>query len=199
MNRLITLPKAHGTLHGHLDIPEHASVLVVFAHPRLNPDESLLAAHLLDMGYAVLRIELLTGQEVQFADATQNIPRLAERLLEWLDHVHRDGELADLPIALLSAGDSTPAAMRAAAQRDLQVKVLICHGGLIDRAGLQALGLLGMPFLLLLDADDSAGQRSADRAAAHLPVAPALMRLDVGEHPLAHCATWLKRQLPSHG
>lgn len=199
MNRLITLPRAHGVLHGQLDIPESAGVLVVFAHPRQNPDDSLLAAYLLDMGYALLRLELLTAQEIQFADATQNIPKLAERLLEWLDYLRRDGELTDLPVALLSSGDCTPAAIRAAAQRDLQVKTLICHGGLIDRAGLQALGLLCQPFLLLLDVDDRAGQRSAERAMSHLPAAPCLIQLAAGETPSAHYTAWLKQQLPNHG
>jgi hypothetical protein len=72
--------------------------------------------------FAVLTMELLTSQEAQFVDATQNVPRLTQRLLDLLDLIRQDGDMQDLPLAIFATGDSCPAAVRVAAQRDTQVK-----------------------------------------------------------------------------
>ena len=135
MNRYITLQTPHGSLHGQLDRPETPRGLILIARAHHAAIDTIIAENLLPYGYATFTIELLTAQEVQFADATQNVPRLTQRLIDILDMIRNDGDMQELPLAIFATGDIAPAAIRAAAQRDTQVKALVCHGGLIDRAG----------------------------------------------------------------
>ena len=114
-----------------------------------------IAANLAARGHAMLVMELLTAHEAQCADATQIVPRLVSRLIEILDLICHDGDIQDLPLAIFATGDVTPAAIRCAAQRDTQVKVLACNGG-------QAMELLSAPLLLLFDHEDTLAQ-TADR------------------------------------
>ena len=103
-----------------------------------------------------------------------------------------DGDLERLPLSVLAHGDSTPAAIRAAARRDAQVDTLICHGGLVDRAGLQSLQLLTAPLLMLFEHDDDSGPPAWERASRHLGGPHAMHRLAAGESPLAVMLQWLK-------
>jgi hypothetical protein len=87
-----------------------------------------------------------------------------------------------------------PAAIRAAAQRDTQVRAVACHGGLIDRAGAQALELLIAPLLMLIDADDDTAFAAYRRAAT----APALRTRNAGDRrsaktPENRVAIWFSR------
>ena len=120
-----------------------------------------IAANLAARGHAMLVMELLTAHEAQGADATQIVLWLVSRLIEILDLICHDGDIQDLPLAIFATGDVTPAPIRCAAQRDTQVEVLACNGGLIDRTGGQAMGLLSAP-LLLFDHEDTLAQ-TADR------------------------------------
>lgn len=197
MNRHITLTTPHGTLHGHLDRPENPRGLVLVARSHHAPVDSVIAATLAARGYAILSMELLTAQEAHFVDATQNVPRLSQRLLDILDLIRADGDTEDLPLAIFATGDVTPAAIRTAARRDTLVKALACHGGLIDRAGLQALELLSAPLLILFDCDDALGQAAFQRALPHLGSAHESCNLDAGEDPAMRVASWFSRHLPA--
>jgi dienelactone hydrolase len=191
MIRSITLQTPHGPLHGQLDRPDSPRGLILLARAHHAPADTVIAADLASHGYAVFRMELLTAQEAQFVDATQNIPRLAQRLIDLLDLIRNDGDMQDLPLAIYATGDTTPAALRAAAQRDTQVAVLACHGGLIDRAGLQAINLLEAPLLMLFDADDEIGLKAAQRAASHLRARHELISLEPGEAPGNRIIEWI--------
>lgn len=195
MNRSLSLHTPHGPLHGQLDIPDHPRGLVLLARSHHAAVDTVIAANLAARGYAILAMELLSSQETHFADATQNVPRLAQRLLNILDLIRHDGDMQDLPLAIYASGDSTPAAIRAAAQRDTQVRALACHGGLIDRAGLQALDLLVAPLLMLFDLDDEFGPPAFQRAAGHLNGAHETHRLDVAEDPILRVAAWFSLHL----
>ena len=197
MIRSITLQTPHGTLHGQLDRPEPARGLVLLARARHAPVDSVITANLAARGYAIFTIELLSGQEAQFADATQNVPRLAQRLLDVLDLIRHDGDMQDLPLAIFASGDTTPAALRAAARRDTQIKALACHGGIVDRAGLQALQLLVAPLLMLFDSDDAIGIGAFRRAASYLAAPHEMHLLNGGEDPVIRVAAWLSIYLES--
>lgn len=197
MIRSITLQTPHGALHGQLERPEPARGLVLLARARHAPVDSVITANLAARGYAIFTIELLSGQEAQFADATQNVPRLAQRLLDVLDLIRHDGDMQDLPLAIFASGDTTPAALRAAAQRDTQIKALACHGGIVDRAGLQALQLLVAPLLMLFDSDDAIGIGAFRRAASYLAAPHEMHLLNGGEDPVTRVAAWLSIYLES--
>ncbi|MCG2577658.1 hypothetical protein LZ012_11705 [Dechloromonas sp. XY25] len=195
MIRHIALHTPHGSLHGQLERPEHSRGLVLIAHAHRTPDDDALLASLTAEGYAVLAMDLLTADELHFVDATQNVPRLAQRLLDTLDLIRHDGDTQDLPLGIYANGDSTPAAIRCAAQRDAQVKALACHGGLIDRAGLQSLQLLVAPLLMIFEHDDALSPAAYQRATAYLGGVHQKVVLGVGEHPVTSLTGWFARHL----
>ena len=195
MNRTLAIHTPHGSLHGHLELPDNPKGLILLARAHHAPVDAFITANLAARGYAILSIELLTVQEAQFADATQNVPRLNQRLLEILDLIRHDGDMQDLPLAVFASGDATPAAIRAAAQRDTQVKVVAGHGGIIDRAGLEGLKYLVSPLMMLFDTDDSIGQTAYQRAASHLNCIHEMHVLNAGEDPVMRVAAWFSLHL----
>lgn len=195
MNRKISIHAPHGSLYGWLERPESPNGLIVLAHAHHVPVDSAIAAYFMARGYAVLTLDLLTAQELQFADAVQNVPRLTQRLIDILDFARNDGDMADLPLALFSTGETTPAAIRAAAQRDQQVIALVCHGGIIDHAGRQALDLLAAPLLMLFDSGDEIGPAVFHRARGHLHVPCAMEQLHPMADPSPAMAAWFTKYL----
>ncbi|MGE5471805.1 MAG: hypothetical protein ACM3X0_13475 [Bacteroidota bacterium] len=187
----------HGSLHGLLERPDLPRGLILLVRAHHAPADTIITTHLVSCGYAVFGVELLTSQEAHFADATQNVPRLSQRLIDILDLIRHDGDMQDLPLAVFANGDTAPAAIRAAAQRDTQIKALACHGGLVDRAGLQALNLLVAPLLMIFDADDAIGQAAFQRAASHLGCRHQTHVLELGEDPVMPATGWFVRQLGS--
>ena len=199
MHRSLSIHTPHGPLHGQLDLPDHPRDLVLglvlLARSHHAAVDAVIAANFTAHGYATFTMELLSSQEAQFADATQNVPRLTQRLLEVLDLIRQDGDMQDLPLAIYATGDTSPAALRAAAQRDTQVKVLACHGGLIDRAGRQALNLLTAPLVGIFDVDDTIGKVAFQRAASHLKCTQEMHSLDIGQDPVSAAAIWFSEHL----
>jgi hypothetical protein len=195
MNREITLPTPHGVLHGQLERPDQPRALILLARSHHVPVDAAITANLAARGYAILAIELLSTHEIQFADATQNVPRLALRLIDILDLTRNDGDMQDLPLAIFASGDIAPAVIRTAAQRDTQVRAVACHGGLIDRAGAQALDLLVAPLLMLFDDDDDPGIAAYRRATTHLRGVHEMHVLEIGENPLNRVAEWFSLHL----
>jgi dienelactone hydrolase len=196
MNRYITLQTPHGSLHGHFELPDNPRGLVVVARAHHTAGDVAISTCFAEFGYATLTMELLTAQELQFSDATQNVPRLTQRLIDILDMTRKDGDMEPMPLAIYTSGDVAPAAIRAAAQRDTLVKAVACHGGLIDRAGAQALDLMVAPLLMLFDADDFIGKTAYQRATAHLGCVHAMQLVEIGEDPAAYAATWFLGLFP---
>lgn len=190
MNRSLTIQTPQGPLHGHLDIHDTPRGLVLLARAHHAPVDTVITANLAARGYAIFFMELLSARETQFADASQNVPKLTQRLLDMLDLIRSHGEMQDLPLAIFASGDATPAALRAAAQRDLQVKVIAGHGGVIDRAGLQALNLLSAPLMMLYDSDDEIGRNAYLRAEPHLRCVHEMHTINPADDPVTHLAAW---------
>lgn len=186
----LSLHTPSGQLYGQLACPPAARALILLAHTQHTAVDSVISANLATRGYAILAMSLLTAQESQFVDATQNVPRLSQRLIEILDFARNKPELAEMPIGIFATGDASPAAIRAAAQRDTQIQAVVCHGGLIDRAGRQALDFLAAPLLTLFDPDDVAGKNSCQLASHHLSVAHETHVLSPAEDPVIRVAAW---------
>ena len=195
MNRYITLQTPHGSLHGHLELPENPRGLILIVRAHHAAGDMAISSCFAEFGFATLTMELLTANEMQFADATQNVPRLTQRLIDVLDMTRNDGDMEALPLAIFTSGDVAPAAIRAAAQRDTLVKAVACHGGLIDRAGAQALDLQVAPLLMLFDGQDLIGKTAYQRATSHLGCVHAMHALDIGEDPAEPAATWFLGQI----
>jgi len=195
MNQSLTIQTPQGPLHGHLDTPDNPRGLILLARVHHAPADAFITANLAARGYAIFCMELLSAREAQFADAAQNVPKLTQRLLDMLDLIRTREDMQTLPLAIFASGDATPAAIRAAAQRDIQVKVVAGHGGVIDRAGLQALNLLSAPLMMIFDADDDIGRNAFQRAASHLSGAYETHDLHPGEDPVIRVAAWFSLHL----
>lgn len=198
INRSISIHTPSGPLHGELERPDDARGLILIARAHHAPADEEYAATLNQFGFATLTIELLSAHEIQFPDATQNIPRLTQRLLDILDLTRHDHDMVDLPLAIFANGDTSPATIRASAQRDIQVKTLVCHGGMIDRAGLQSLKLLASPLLSLFNTDDVQGKTNYARAQAYLSCPHQIHTLENFENPAEIAAKWFLLNLHSN-
>lgn len=195
MIRPIVLDTPHGSLHGQLDHPENPRGLILLVRSHRVSEDEALHASLTASGFAILSMDLLTAHELQFADATQNVSRLAQRLLDVLDLIRNDGDMQNLALGIHASGDTTPAAVRCTAQRDIQVRALACQGGLVDRAGRQALELLAAPFLMRVDHDDPPAAAAYQRAASHLSCQHRLHARAAGDHPPAKVSAWFAEHL----
>lgn len=191
----LSLQTPHGNLHGQISHPPGARAAILLARAQHVAVDTIIAANLANRGYAMLSMELLTHHEAQFADATHNTPRLAQRLIDILDLVRRNPLLADLPFAIYATGDSSPAAVKAAAQRDEKIRALACHGGYIDRAGKQSLELLAAPLLMLADPADQAVKASYERAKPFLHPPLEFHELGPAEDPVMRVAAWFASYL----
>lgn len=197
INRSISIHTPSGPLHGQLERPDDARGLILIARAHHAPADAEYAATLNNWGFATLTIELLSAQEIQFPDATQNVPRLTQRLLDILDLIRHHNEMDDLPLAIFANGDTSPAAIRASAQRDTQVKALVCHGGMIDRAGLQSLRLLASPLFSIFYGDDEQARATYARAKPHLQCPHETHTLEVFDDTAAVAAEWFLLNLPA--
>ena len=195
MTHNLTIQTPHGPLHGQLLFAPTARAVVLLARSHISPVDAVISANLAARGYAILNMDLLTTQEAHFVDATQNVPRLAQRLIDLLDLARRDDDLADLPLGIFASGDASPAAIRAAARRDTQIRAVACHGGLIDRAGRESLEFLSAPLLMLGDPDDHAVKTSYERARPHLTAPHEFHPLGPAEDPVLRVASWFSLYL----
>ena len=172
-------------LHGTLTLPDTDKLrgLVVFVSACGGddpPGEAEMKEALLAENFATVQMPLLREAERHFADATTHLPRLAERLLALLGLLRQQMNNQAIPevgIGLVAAGDMSPLALRVAAIRDEDVKALVCHGGLLDLAGVQYLKVLRAPLLMLVDPDDTPASANARRAAGLIPAITEIVQL----------------------
>ncbi|WP_301100841.1 hypothetical protein [Propionivibrio sp.] len=165
----ISVPSEHGQLHGQLALLPEARGLVVLAHAAMALDarENVLADIFRHAGLSTLSVDLLSRQEERFADAHNNIPLLARRLLDFLGLLKNRmllGELESQPIGLYAANTTSPVVVRVAALRDHDIAAIVCRGGLIDLAGMLYLRSLKSPLLLLVEETDEQHIASNRRA-----------------------------------
>lgn len=203
------VPLLHTSLQGTLTLPEGCRGIVVFVATR---DCSTVAATgntagiLQGYDFGTLVIDLLQDNEAHFADADMHLPQLTERMLAVIGQLHREMELEAIsqqPVGLIAAGPTTPLAVRVAALRDKEIGALVCHGGLVDLAGLQYLKVLQAPLLLIAEETDTLAINNLQRALKHIPAVVSTEKLataDIGTHDLATrtselTAHWFRRYL----
>ena len=120
---------------------------------------------------------------------------LASRLLHFLALIQEDADTRDLNLILLASDDVSPAALRAAARRDTQVAAVVACGGLVDRAGLEALQLLRAPLLFLCSSDNTYADNAWQRARKHLSCPHDSQQLPAGADVTPLIAGWLAERL----
>ncbi|WP_245410846.1 dienelactone hydrolase family protein [Microvirga flavescens] len=144
-------------LAGTLTLPQNRYGLVIFAHgsgsSRLSPRNTLVARQLNDSGLATLLFDLLTDEEAQDRRNVFDIPLLGSRVINAINWVSEQEDLARTPIGVFGASTGAAAALVAAAQAPGLVKAVVSRGGRPDLAG-QALGEVRAPTLLIVGGND---------------------------------------------
>ncbi len=162
IERVVRIPAAGVELEGHLDVPEGALGLVLFAHGGANhgPDRQsrVVAEALRGGGLGTLLLDLLTSRE---EDRTAwaghlggDVDLMARRLVAATDWVLAQDSLRSLPCAYFGTGTGAAAALVAAAERPHAVRAIVCRGGRPDLAG-QHLGRVRAPTLLVTGGEDA--------------------------------------------
>lgn len=166
-------------LPGTLETVPDAIGSVVFAHgsgsSRDSPRTRFVAGVLQQHQLHTLRFDLLTADEADDRRRVFDIPLLATRLLEAVDHLRALPQTAALPIGLFGASTGAAAALRAAAARPAEVAAVVSRGGRADLAG-DALPRVHAPTLLIVGGDDREVLQLNRAALAELTCAK---RLDV--------------------
>lgn len=131
--------------------------VVIFAHgsgsSRFSPRNRQVAAALTEAGMATLLFDLLTEDEAQDRANVFDIDLLAARLVQAVDWVRAEPELAGLPVGLFGASTGAGAALKAAAARPDGVAAVVSRGGRPDLAA-EALEQVTAPTLLIVGGDD---------------------------------------------
>ena len=146
-------------LPGNLRVPIAATTLVIFAHgsgsSRFSPRNMVVAEALNAQGMGTLLFDLLTPDEEQDRANVFDIPLLAERLVEVVQWIDRQPELARLQLGLFGASTGAAAALVAAAELGSRIGAVVSRGGRPDLAG-TALERVRAPTLLIVGGFDGA-------------------------------------------
>lgn len=144
-------------LSGTLNVPAHALALVIFAHgsgsSRLSPRNRAVAYGLNEHGMATLLFDLLTGEEEANRQNVFDIPLLAERLVQVVEWVDRDPNLAQLPLGFFGASTGAAATLVAAARLKERIGAIVSRGGRPDLAGAFLMHVTS-PTLLIVGGND---------------------------------------------
>lgn len=215
------VPTGRQTLTGRLFLPRQARGLVVivdkggFAEPPAleethttqsapqstnlsDADRAALVPALAAANLASLRIALLDPNE---RAAHGSLPLLSERLLDVLGRIRRTLVPEATPfgsVGIIASDELTPVALRAAAERDADVRALLFFGGFPDLAGLDHLRLLRASVLFLADASDTLAIDNARSAFARAINSRQEIALRRADH-LAQAVAWLAQTLAPPG
>jgi putative phosphoribosyl transferase len=153
--RDVTIPPLG--LAGFVRLPANPCGLVVFAHgsgsSRLSPRNNAVAEGFARRGIATLLFDLLTEEEENDRRNVFDIALLAERLIDAINWVGGEADLARLPLGLFGASTGAAAALVAAARLGNRVNAVVSRGGRPDLAG-DALEDVRAPTLLIVGGAD---------------------------------------------
>ncbi|MDR1368093.1 MAG: hypothetical protein LBJ76_05185 [Candidatus Accumulibacter sp.] len=164
---LFSLPAGDDFLRGSFKSVEGSIGIVVLsrASAGVGEAENVCIEAFNGAGLSTFDIGLLTAREESFSDIRDNVPLLAGRLLDFIEHLkRRRAHPTRRRMAIYAEDAASPAALRAAAERDNDIVALACRGGLIDRAGSLYLGALNSRLLFIAERGDAAFLSSARRA-----------------------------------
>jgi len=157
----IIIPYRNVLLDGILQIPEHATGLVIFVHgsgsSRFSVRNQFVARTLNKAKLATLLFDLLTPDEdqidAQTAEYRFDITFLAARLLGVTDWVQQHLAEHTINIGYFGASTGGAAALVAAAERVDLIKAVVSRGGRPDLAD-ASLPQVRAPTLLIVGGDD---------------------------------------------
>lgn len=158
---LVRIPAGGVTLEGDLQLPGHATGVVLFAHgsgsSRHSSRNQFVAGVLQNAGLATLLIDLLTREEESVdqytAELRFDISLLADRLLAATQWLGQDQATGSLQLGYFGASTGGGAALVAAATVPDRVAAVVSRGGRPDLAG-AALPQVRAPTLLIVGGRD---------------------------------------------
>lgn len=173
-------------LEGNLMVPDRAGGMVIFAHgsgsSRFSTRNRFVARTLNQAGLGTLLFDLLTSHEHGLDAFTRrfrfDIVLLTERLVGAMDWVRRQPLTRHLALGLFGASTGAAAALAAATERADEVAAVVSRSGRPDLAGLETLGRVQAPVLLIVGGDDpqvidmNRQASEALRAHCHLEIVP---------------------------
>jgi pimeloyl-ACP methyl ester carboxylesterase len=146
-------------LEGILELPEHASGVVVFSHGsgsgRHSPRNRYVAGELQSAGLGTLLLDLLTLEEDRDYETRFDIDLLTGRLADAVRFLRQHGATGALAIGLFGASTGAASALRVAAALPVDLKAVVSRGGRPDLAGDQALSAVRAPTLLIVGGRDA--------------------------------------------
>jgi len=164
-------------IQGDLNLPEHSTALVVFAHgsgsSRHSPRNKFVAEVLNEGSIATLLIDLLTPDEEVVDMETRhlrfNIQLLASRLSSITNWMRTQSATERLHIGYFGASTGAAAALVAAAKHPEAVEAIVSRGGRPDLAGPRLINVHA-PTLLIVGGNDPIVIQLNRQAAAELRV-----------------------------
>jgi len=173
------------SLDGHLNVPDHAVGLVVFAHgsgsSRHSSRNRFVAKTLNDARIATLLFDLLTVEEEASHENVFDVALLGDRLTATLGWLQQAEGLGDLPVGLFGASTGAAAALWAAAEPNSPVVAIVSRGGRPDLAGLR-LEAVSAPTLLIVGSHDSRVLELNREAQEHLRAETSLVQIPGATH-----------------
>lgn len=135
---LVNIPVDDVELEGELLVPDEATGLVVFAHgsgsSRHSPRNNYVAEVLREHGLGTLLFDLLTEEEDRSRETRFDISLLTDRLVAVTDWLETRDETIDFEKGYFGSSTGAAAALRAAAQRGLDIGAVVSRGGRVDMA-----------------------------------------------------------------
>lgn len=153
----IRVPIDDVVVAGHLTVPQRPRGIVVFAHgsgsSRHSPRNRYVADVLVSAGLATLLFDLLTPAEEADRANVFDIELLARRLIGVTVWQRTQDDTAGLQVCYFGASTGGGAALRAAADPQVEIAAVVSRGGRPDLAGAW-LGKVDAPTLLIVGGRD---------------------------------------------
>ena len=154
----VTVRASQVRLAGHLNLPDGADGIVVFAHgsgsSRHSPRNQFVASALNAAGLGTLLFDLLTVEEELDRANVFDIDLLADRLLEVTAWLRGEPESAHARIGYFGASTGAAAALTAAADPKADIAAIVSRGGRPDLASLELTEVRAPTLLIVGGLDD---------------------------------------------
>jgi pimeloyl-ACP methyl ester carboxylesterase len=195
-------------LPGTLRIPREARAFIAFAHgsgsSRFSPRNMAVAEGLNAHGFGTLLFDLLTSEEEADRANVFNIALLAERLVDAVHWLDREGPPNRRGLGLFGASTGAAAALVAAARLGDRIGAVVSRGGRPDLAG-GVLDQIQTPTLLIVGGVDRGVIQLNEEALARLKCPKALQIVPGASHlfpepgaleaVIDHAGRWFARYL----
>jgi putative phosphoribosyl transferase len=146
------------TLAGHINVPQNALGIVIFAHgsgsSRHSPRNQEVAKTLNQAGLATLLFDLLAPAEEADRSNVFDIELLGGRLLDVTKWLVTQNQLKELSVGYFGASTGAAAALWAAGESVSKISAVVSRGGRPDLAGAQLSKVKAATLLIVGGLDD---------------------------------------------